>query len=307
MHHMFTEASFLSRKVQKTMTLLRSGPIPTLGLLTAAALPIGGILFFGLPRAEEVYVTPEADSVVEERRAEGLLLPDLVPLPPKDVRLEGKGEDGLLLRFSTTYYNQGDGPLELRADPNTAGIREDIERDVYQRVYRTDETYDAHVVGNFLWHQEHLHYHYADFVTYTLTNEVTDQEVAKASLSQKATFCLRDISRVSLDLPNRPKEAAYRICGKELQGVSVGWGDTYFDDFPDQELDMTDLPSGTYRLVFTVNPAKRLKELRYGNNVSGALLSIDKEKKEVTILREWPEPVPEIEHVHLEQPFGLGR
>src|SRR3989344_9230877 len=54
-----------------------------------------------------------------------ILLPDLVPLPPQDVKLD-KRDDSYYLLFSTTYYNQGLGQFELRADPKTAGVRADI-------------------------------------------------------------------------------------------------------------------------------------------------------------------------------------
>ncbi|KKU67887.1 MAG: hypothetical protein UX89_C0011G0010 [Parcubacteria group bacterium GW2011_GWA2_47_16] len=102
------------------------------------------------------------------------LLPDLVPLPARDLTIKKeKGEKGqpekTLLLFSTTYYNQGTSPVELRADPKTKGIRKDVEREVFQRVYLKDgKKYEDLTVGTFMWHKEHLHYHFADFVEYDL-------------------------------------------------------------------------------------------------------------------------------------------
>src|SRR5690606_35651816 len=100
-------------------------------------------------------------------RGERELLPDLVPLPPRDLVLT-ETKNGVLLSFSTIYYNQGDGPLELRADPATTDIPGDVERNVFQRIYREDGTYRDRQAGTFLWHAPHLHYHFADFVVYDL-------------------------------------------------------------------------------------------------------------------------------------------
>src|SRR3989344_8450394 len=156
------------------------------------------------------------------------LLPDLVPLPPQDVKIQVRDDGAVMLLFSTTYYNQGRGPVELRADPRTKGVRADIERDILQRIYRKDESYREKTVGHFMWHQEHQHYHFADFVTYDLEAVDAPNHPDLSGVRSKSTFCLRDVSRVEMELPYRAEEAAYWVCYKEIQGVSVGWGDTYF-------------------------------------------------------------------------------
>jgi len=211
-----------------------------------------------------------------------------------------------MLLFSTTYYNQGRGPVELRADPKTKGVRADIERDILQRIYRKDESYREKTVGHFMWHQEHQHYHFADFVTYDLEAVDAPNHPDLSGVRSKSTFCLRDVSRVEMELPYRAEEAAYRVCYKEIQGVSVGWGDTYFYDYPDQGLNISDLASGTYRLSFYVNPEQRLEEISLQNNTSSAILEINMEERAVRVLEQTPAFTPPIEHIHLEQPFGLG-
>jgi len=229
------------------------------------------------------------------------LLPDLVPLPAEDLDLEivdGK----TLLRFSTIYYNQGKGPLELRADQSTAGIREDIERNVFQRIYTIDGGYRDSHSGTFLWHQEHLHYHFADFITYALELEA-DISIASLVSASKSTFCVRDVSLVDLELADRASEAKYLICGKELQGISVGWGDTYFYTYPDQNIDLTEIPSGIYTLVFQVNPDKRFEELIEENNTSRVTFSYSKEEGTITVIERDPVVAPTVEHVYEEQVF----
>lgn len=233
------------------------------------------------------------------------LLPDLVPLPPRDLKIQTAEDGRTLLLFSTTYYNQGRGPAELRVDDESTNVREDIEREVMQRVYFKDGGHRDKSVGRFLWHQEHLHYHFSDFIEYDLESLDTPGLEDLAGSLVKSTFCLRDISKVKLDLPDKKEEAAYDICYKRLQGVSVGWGDTYYYDYPAQNLNISDLPSGTYRLTFRANPENKLDEVRYDNNISSAVFKIDMEKKTVEVLEETPKQTPEVEHIHLDDPFGV--
>ncbi|KKU67888.1 MAG: hypothetical protein UX89_C0011G0011 [Parcubacteria group bacterium GW2011_GWA2_47_16] len=112
------------------------------------------------------------------------------------------------------------------------------------------------------------------------------------------------MSKVDLELSNRKAEAQYKICGKEIQGVSVGWGDTYYYDYPAQNLNISDLASGTYRFTQTVNPERKLKESDYGNNISSVVFKLDAEKGKVEVLEETPTINPKVEHIHLENPFG---
>jgi hypothetical protein len=230
------------------------------------------------------------------------LLPDLIPLPPADLVVE-KSDDGenVYLRFSTIYYNQGRGALELRADPAKADIRADIENDVLQRIYSIDGGFRERVAGTFMWHQEHLHYHYSDFVIYDLEPVEVEGVVPDLSGSkQKSTFCIRDVSRIDVELEYRT-DAKYLICGKKLQGISVGWGDTYFYNYPDQILNITDLPTGIYKLSFDVNPADKFEETTKGNNLSSATFRLDMENLTVEIIEEFPASYPTLEHVYPEQ------
>ncbi len=249
-----------------------------------------------------------SSEVFVDRTDQNDLLPDLLPLPALDLRLEETGGK-LFLRFSTTYYNQGRGPAELIADPATAGIREDIERNVLQRIYRKEGEPREVPVGTFLWHQEHLHYHFTDFISYDLESLDDESHPDLEGMLVKSTYCLRDVSRVHVDVASTtdvPDDAGYKICGKEKQGVSVGWGDTYYHDYPGQSLDVTSLTSGTYKLTFIANPEVRLEEVRYDNNSSYTIFTLDKEKKTVAVVEEYPAETPEIEHVYLDDPFGVS-
>src|SRR3989344_851743 len=243
-----------------------------------------------------------AENVVRLVRSSFENMPDLVPLPPQDLTLDKNEFGDQLLRFTTIFYNRGKGPLELRADPATAGIRSDIERTVFQRIYRNDGATRQRPAGTFLWHQEHLHYHFADFAVYDL--EAIETKTPPPDLSgvpQKSTFCIRDVSLTDLELLNKAADAAYKICGKELQGISVGWADTYFFTYPDQLLNIEDLPSGTYRLKFIINPSDRFDESDMSNNISSSLIKLDVEGHTVEVVGEEPKEYPTVEHVYPEQ------
>ena len=279
-----------------------------LGIL--ATIPV--VLFFGygllaaekeLPVVEPAPIEIEAVRTLEEGPKD--LLPDLVPLPAADLILQKSPDGSMDILFSATYFNQGDGAMELVADPETAGIPEDIERDVFQRIFTDDGEYRDELVGNFMWHQEHLHYHFVDFMEYDLRLVDAPGDDGSTGDLIKSTFCVRDVSRVELSLPNREDEAVYTVCWKERQGISVGWGDTYYYNYPDQNIDVTDLPTGMYHLTLRVNPEGRLVEKNYQNNESWVRFWLDQERDIISVLTRYPHNSPHVEHVHLDDPFGI--
>ena len=223
------------------------------------------------------------------------LLPDLLVLPPQDISIRFK--DGrTLLVFGTTYYNIGDGPLEIVGDGEDGDIEGDYEGSVFQRIHQEEGYFYDEEIGVFLWHADHSHYHYSDFIDYALGSVDAATGENEAVRFQKSTYCVRDISRVgSSETPAR-----YRSCGREIQGVSVGWGDTYFHTYGAQNFDITDLPSGIYALSFTVNPVGRIKELSRDNNTSSALIDIDKENGSAAVVEYSPKGAPIPEHVYPE-------
>lgn len=260
-----------------------------------------------------VLLLPEVESYVHERipvdSAEVLvayikdqndLLPDLVPLPPQDLGIRYENGETLLV-FSTVYYNKGDGDLELRADPSTIGVIGDFDRKVNQRIYQIDGTYRERPSGTFFWHVPHLHYHFADFVTYELTDENGTAIGNENEYLEKSTFCIRDVSKVDIGEGFVHSKAKYKICGRERQGITLGWGDAYFHTYPDQNIKITNLPSGTYRLTFNVNPEDRFEEITKENNIASALFEYEKNTGSVTVTETVPVDLPAFEHIHIEQ------
>ncbi len=232
---------------------------------------------------QETFDRKAADSAQGYVRNQIERLPDLIPLPASELDIRTDGSNVLLI-FDTTYWNEGVGPLELIADTQTKGISGDLDRGIYQRIYRIDGSYRDRLAGNFMWHDTHLHYHYADFIDYTIEPVGTKRTTPKKR--QKSTFCVRDITKVDVNIQHAAATEQYTICGKERQGVSVGWGDTYFHTYPDQNINITDFEEGLYRLSFTVNPKHVFEELRDDNNVASVIIHLDPKNKTVELIDE---------------------
>ena len=98
------------------------------------------------------------------------------------------------------------------------------------------------------------------------------------------SFCLLDNMKVNTRLPNAPKRPVYEVCNPSVQGISVGWGDTYGYWLDGQSFDFTGNPSGDYLLTVEVNPLGNLFESDYSDNISCALLRIDRSQLLVQVL-----------------------
>ncbi|MBX3219966.1 MAG: hypothetical protein KF795_05560 [Labilithrix sp.] len=119
--------------------------------------------------------------------------------------------------------------------------------------------------GPFEYATCHKHYHFTGFAHYRLVADDSDKVVL---LGRKQAFCARDSARVDRAAPFN----ARYDCG--LQGIQVGWSDIYDPSLPCQFLDVTDVPSGTYRLEVEVNPDRTMTELRYDNNLASVRIKI---------------------------------
>ena len=162
--------------------------------------------------------------------------PDLRTLPPADVLLDSRtvGQaTRYALRFSTTIWNAGQGPLELR------GAASGDKTLAYQRIHDDAGGFTKRLVGQFVYHDGHDHWHFENFAEYELWPEPEyrqwlasgRQEGQPRWRGSKTTglhesFCVRDSEPVE-SLPGSPDAKVYDACDQELQGLSVGWGDSY--------------------------------------------------------------------------------
>jgi hypothetical protein len=163
------------------------------------------------------------------------------------------------LRFSTLSWNSGTGPLELRAG---AIDLNQLTRKVYQRVYRSDGTSSDTLAGDFVYHPEHAHVHFEDYAVYRLVP--LNAPGASERQSAKTTFCVMDTNKIS-NVPG-PANAVYSTCGSEIQGMSVGWGDTYGSHLAGQSFDVTTSPDGDYHLIIDIDPRLRILESDESDN-----------------------------------------
>ena len=208
-------------------------------------------------------------------RSASPLYPDLRALPPRDLRLDTVTVNGAthhVLRFTTTVWNAGEGPLELR------GASSEGRTLVYQRVYDAGGEFAEQLVGEFVFHAAHNHWHFEDFAAYELwTRADYDRSLAgvedpgggppaarwrgSKTTGQGESVCVRD-SRSVDGRPDSPPSRVYRSCDRDVQGVSVGWGDTYRYTLPEQWIDLgeTPLADGDYVLRLIADPRNLLYE-----------------------------------------------
>jgi Lysyl oxidase len=202
--------------------------------------------------------------------------PELRTLPPSDLMFDTVLIDGVarpVLRFSNTVWNAGSGPLHLVAKSD----RQSGKSQVFQRIYSNSTAsgrYDQRHVGEFVFHPAHDHFHFENFAEYQLwpaaewNQWVSDgrpngaEHAFLRGQGTKTTFCIMDTWRVDASRPGSPASAGYAACGRTTQGMSVGWGDTYSWQLPDQwvVLGSTGLADGLYVLRSIADPLNVLYE-----------------------------------------------
>jgi hypothetical protein len=203
--------------------------------------------------------------------AQTALPPNLKPLPASNFSLITEATGDSTLRFSTTSWNNGTGPLQLEAGSVDTGSGK---QQVNQRIFNNDGSSSLFFSGWFEWHPTHNHFHFDDYAIYEL--QPVNAPGGSARTGQKTTFCVMDTTKIDGSLPGAPSSAVYSTCGNRIQGMSVGWGDTYGASLPGQEIDFTDNPDGTYQLKIGVDPNKNIIESNESDNESCVLLSISK-------------------------------
>lgn len=234
-----------------------------------------------------------AASVADPARSRGAppgqLLPDLVVERPHELYLRGR--DGhLRLRFSNTVANTGTGPLEIiggdAGDPscNLAGRPEG--RRTQQAVYedsaaagslgffrRSDDLgFTLRQAGCSRYHPTHDHWHFDNFARYTLRREPGGAAVGR---SRKVSFCVIDTGHPYPELDGSPGgaddpdgrapyypqdpdsgQARPSCSATSVDGLSIGWEDTYGAALRGQAIDITGVRRGTYCLVLEVDPRR---------------------------------------------------
>ncbi len=249
-------------------------------------LPLGDISLFSVQSAAPSYKSdaaaapkrcpPDEPELCDpELRFPPSMLPDLLTLPPFDLRLVVNPVNGSrLLRFSNSIMNLGRGPAEVW------GVREDpVDHTVVivQKVYRSDGSEYTLTIGKFVFHPIHGHWHWDNFSQYEVWTVGSSGELlVRAAASGKVGYCLRDNTLVPEEIIDQTGVSsdefkvtmAYGDCGWRRQGISPGWVDTYRYHLAGQYVDITGLEDGLYALFSIVDPDDRLKESNDGNNAA---------------------------------------
>jgi hypothetical protein len=203
--------------------------------------------------------------------------PNLTPLPASNFSLVTNANGTQSLRFATTGWNNGTGPFQLEAGPvDTGGGKQQV----FQRVFNSDGTSSLFFAGWFEWHNGHNHFHFDDYALYTL--QPVNAAGASSRTGAKTTFCVMDTTKINGALAGAPTNAVYSTCGNQIQGMSIGWGDTYGAHLAGQELDFTGNPDGLYQVRIEIDPKKVMVESNKNDNVSCALINVA--RPNVTVL-----------------------
>jgi hypothetical protein len=128
----------------------------------------------------------------------------------------------------------------------------------------------------------HNHWHVKDFDAY----EIVNQDGKTLASAEKHGYCLQDNTTWGglVGKPGVPLEPVYRedtSCGKGLpnaltivHGLSRGWGDTYPSTLPDQAIDITGVPDGTYTVQVHADDKRAVIESDDDNNTASMQVTI---------------------------------
>ena len=222
--------------------------------------------------------------------ATGPTYPDLGMARLADFTLDRPGDGRVLLRFSATIVNVGQGPMELNAARSIASGPFSVS----QKLYGADGNVSVATPGVSLVYggDGHNHWHINNLESYELKR--LDNGV-KVGTGAKSGFCFFDTTAYRTTLPGAPASSVYRTanaCAYNNQsamsvtmGISVGWGDRYASSLPDQYIDVTNLSPGKYRLEATADPSGWFAETNESNNMTWVDISVTTHRKHGTTLR----------------------
>jgi hypothetical protein len=226
---------------------------------------------------------------------EGTPLPDLAMPQILQLTVSNPTNGTHALKFSTTVVNIGRADFRVsatRASTSSAWKVSQVLPDGRGNL-NAYETKAGYVYGG----DGHNHWHLRDLATYRLYAMPNMTFVAK---SLKGGFCFFDTTPYNFDLPGAPTAAIYNSlnCGAQsalssAMGLSIGWGDTYPKGLPGQEIDITGLPAGNYRLKVTADEAKAYWEQTRANNANWTDFRLSYTaagKASITVTGQGPQP-----------------
>jgi hypothetical protein len=205
------------------------------------------------------------------------LYPDLQVVIPQHLALRTTTDEELLY-FTNGIANRGEGPLQLRPDPYPETTTETPPA-IQELLDAQGRVVERRAVGVFVYSAEHAHWHLADVARFELRIALDGGKQGRwgdvVRELDKETMCLLDFYK--LDDPAAEK-GEYAECAPRVQGISPGWVDQYYKVVPGQQLDVTGLAAGTYYLISTANPERRLLERTTDNNAAWVSFRLTRER-----------------------------
>lgn len=204
------------------------------------------------------------------------IYPDLGMAPLTSILVGQDDARRAFLRFSAILVNVGEGPLLLAAHRNFPFGND------WRVVQRTDDRtggYSERDTGERLVYggDGHDHWHVVGAEAHQL--ETLDGTIVGGLV--KSGFCFFDNVDRATGLAGAPGEPVHASseCGGRFDrdvamGLSVGWGDEYQWYLLDQDIEITDVPDGRYRLRAIADPADRLKEIDETNNDTWTIVDL---------------------------------
>ncbi len=151
-----------------------------------------------------------------------------------------------LIKFTTHIRNVGNQDFVVGPPPSSPSLENEI----------------------WEWDECHGHWHYESYARYLLYDQNGNQTPA----GFKNGFCLMD---------SECSNGGSFTYNCSYQGISAGCGDIYSWSLPCQWIDVTDIPSGVYRLVNQVNWLRSSdlfnnSEVNYSNNEASICIQISR-------------------------------
>ena len=210
-----------------------------------------------------VVVTPSTPAVAGSDQ-----LPDLGMAHPKDLKIEKTSDGRKLLRFSSIVVNVGAGPFEVHGERAADASTMTTKQRIFDNAGGSRDVSTAAIM--YFGGDGHNHWHVRDLEDFEL--ERLDNGV-KVGTGAKHGFCFFDNYRYGSSNPAY-YTTSRGACGKSsldtqvVMGLSVGWGDIYNWNLPDQYIDITGQTSGRYRLTATADASDWFLESNNDNNDS---------------------------------------
>lgn len=190
-----------------------------------------------------------------------------------------------MLKFPAVTVNVGNGPIEIRAARSSSTATDWVGRQVLHNSDGSTTSLPPTSAQFYYGSDGHTHWHIRDFDSY----ELLDTDGTTLRLGEKHGFCFEDNTTYRdwaghpqhPEVPLSPVYTTSGSCGQGntqatsiVLGLSVGWGDTYPATLPDQGIDITGLPDGTYLVKVTADWQHYWRETNESNNSASARILI---------------------------------